>query len=93
MDPAFKQPDGTCTLRVRTTAKSTKGEPLYVTMILRDGETVVSDDPDVIAAMSGLSKVVTALAVKPASPTHDVDTKPKEPLPTDTKPAAAEKTK
>lgn len=93
MDPKVKQPDGTCTLRVRTVAKGTKGEPLYVTVVLRDGETVVSDDPDVIAAMGGLllgaGKVANALAVKPVSPTHDVDTKQKEPLPTDTKPAAA----
>lgn len=97
MDPALKQPDGTCTLRVRTIAKGAKGEPLYVTMVLRDGETVFSDDPDVIAAMSGLvlgsGKVANTIAVKPSSPTHDVDTGTKEPLPADTKPAAAGKAK
>lgn len=84
MDAAVRQPDGSCTVRVRTNARGGSGEPLYVTVVFRDGETVRSDDPTVTQALNALrgggAKVLNTLGVRPPTPTHDMDTKPRAPL-------------
>lgn len=86
LDPSVRRADGTCEVRVRTNAVDDRGQPLYATVILRDGETVRTDDATVAAALNtlrtaGQNKVFNTLAVRPPNPTHDVDTRPREPLP------------
>lgn len=87
MDASVRQPDGSCTVRVRTNDRGGSGEPLYVTVVFRDGETVRSDDPTVIQALNALraggAKVLDTLGVRPPTPTHDMDIKPRAPLPPD----------
>lgn len=78
-------PGGGCTIRVRTSAVDGRGQPLYATFVIRDGQTIRSDDPEVARALNGMltgtGKVVNALGARPANPTHDVDTEQREPLP------------
>jgi hypothetical protein len=69
------------------------------TFTVRNGETIVSDDPELIAALGSLvgleRSVLAPRAARPAAPTHDADRKPREPAPTgapprETKPAEPE---
>jgi hypothetical protein len=82
LDPsvAAASPGGACTLRLET---SVRGQ--YVTFVVKDGETIRTDDPVTAKALdtllAGRTKCVTTLAARPANPTHDVDTKPRAPLP------------
>lgn len=75
LDPELTRPDGTCELRVRTQRGS------YKTFVVRNGETVRTDDPVVAANLATLTanagtRVLRALGTRPVNPTHDVDTKP-----------------
>jgi hypothetical protein len=86
MDASVRRGDGTCEVRVRTSRVDGRGQPLYVTMVVRDGDTIRSDDPLVTAAFDGMraagnAKVVSTLAVRPPAPTYDVDARTAEPLP------------
>ena len=90
LDPRVKRADGTCEVRVLTGAVDGRGRPLYVTMVLRDGETVRTDDAVTAAALDSLrtateGKVLSALVTRPPAPTHDVDVKTREPLPESTR--------
>jgi hypothetical protein len=89
MDARVRQPDGTCVVRVRTRRSDAQGNPLYVTVTLRDGDTLRTDDATMAAILDALTvtlpvagKVLAPLAVRPSSPTHDLDTKQADPLPT-----------
>lgn len=79
LDPVY----GT-SAEVRVCKQST-GEA--VTFTVRNGETVVSDDPEFVTALQsllGLERPVLAVrGSRPASPTHDVDRKPRAPAPED----------
>lgn len=77
-----------CEIRVAT---SERGK--YATFRLQAGETLVTDDPVTAQALADLSvgprpadRAVATLAVRPASPTHDVDRKPRADLPAEAKP-------
>lgn len=56
-----------------------------VTFTIRNGETIVSDDTELIRALEsclGLPQpVLTTRSTRPPAPTHDVDRKPREPEP------------
>lgn len=74
IDPTVKRADSTCEIRVRTSRGT------YKTFVIRDGESIRTDDPVVAANLAcllgGREAVVKSLAVRPANPTHDLDNKP-----------------
>ena len=93
LDPTVRRGDGSCEIRVRTSAVDGRGQPLYATFVIRDGETVRSDDPVVAATFNammraGQNKLYNTLAVRPPAATHDVDAKTREPLPEGSRGAA-----
>ena len=65
---------GACEVRVTVSGDQS------VTFVLRAGETVVSDDPVAIEHLRTLG-VLTTRGTRPPAPTHDVDTKPRNPRP------------
>ena len=91
IDSRAKAADGSCVVRLET---SEAGK--YITFTVRDGETIKTADPATAAALESLAiaassptKVVTRLASDVSKPTHDVDAKPREPLPQASTVAAA----
>lgn len=80
LDPSWSRSgDGSVELRlVHATRRDS------VSFRIRDGETVRTDDSVFAAELTRLSfgrKVVDVLGVRPATPTHDVDQKQRDPLP------------
>lgn len=86
IDPTAKAADGSCVVRLAT---SEPGK--YITVTIKDGETIKTADPVTAAALESLSvassptKIVTKLASDVSKPTHDTATAVKEPIPTDPK--------
>ncbi len=64
-----------------------RGRKDAVTLTIRTGETIVTDDPELIAVLEGIAarsaaRVLSVRATRPASPTHNIDSMPREPAPT-----------
>ncbi len=72
----LKAVDGTCVIRLAT---STAGQ--YVTITVKDGETISTTDPITAVALTSVSVGALLPIAKPTKPTYDVDKLTKAPLP------------
>lgn len=79
IDASNKAGDGSCTIRLAT------GVPgKYVTLVIKDGETITTDDAETAKALGSITggqKAVTPLAQTPAKATHEPDKLPKQDIP------------